>query len=71
MQDISSAVRTYETSIEDIQNVPVQFRKTATNGVTYFKMITNMSTLPSELKIYLPLFCDVISSLPEVRLLVE
>lgn len=40
-------------------NAPVQWRTTATNGITYFRAISTLPHLPQELKLYLPLFCDV------------
>lgn len=40
-------------------NTPVQWRTTATNGITYFRAISNLPALSDELKMYLPLFCDV------------
>ncbi|CAO3597204.1 unnamed protein product [Absidia cylindrospora] len=44
-------------------NTPVQWRTTATNGITYFRAISNLPPLSDELKMYLPLFCDTLLSL--------
>ncbi|KAI7863451.1 peptidase M16C associated-domain-containing protein [Mucor mucedo] len=44
-------------------NTPVQWRTTATNGITYFRAISTLPTLPDDLKMYLPLFCDSLLSL--------
>ncbi|SAM08473.1 hypothetical protein [Absidia glauca] len=44
-------------------NTPVQWRTTATNGITYFRAISNLPALSDELKMYLPLFCDTLLSL--------
>ncbi|KAI8373250.1 peptidase M16C associated-domain-containing protein [Blakeslea trispora] len=44
-------------------NTPVQWRTTATNGITYFRAISSLPFLPDDLKVYLPLFCDALLSL--------
>lgn len=44
-------------------NTPVQWRTTSTNGITYFRAISSLPTLPDDLKMYLPLFCDSLLSL--------
>jgi Zn-dependent M16 (insulinase) family peptidase len=44
-------------------NTPVQWRTTATNGITYFRAISSLPSLPDHLKMYLPLFCDALLSL--------
>ncbi|KAI8083948.1 peptidase M16C associated-domain-containing protein [Gilbertella persicaria] len=44
-------------------NTPVQWRTTATNGITYFRAISTLPSLPEDLKKYLPLFCDALLSL--------
>ncbi|KAG2182463.1 hypothetical protein INT43_007393 [Umbelopsis isabellina] len=42
-----------------VGETPVQWRTAATNGITYFRAISTSSGIPPELRIYLPLFCDV------------
>jgi Zn-dependent M16 (insulinase) family peptidase len=44
-------------------NTPVQWRTTSTNGITYFRAISTLPSLPDDLKMYLPLFCDSLLSL--------
>lgn len=44
-------------------NTPVQWRTTSTNGLTYFRAISSLPSLPDDLKMYLPLFCDALLSL--------
>lgn len=46
-----------------ICNTPVQWRTTATNGITYFRAISTLPSLPDDLKMYLPLYCDALLSL--------
>lgn len=42
-------------------DVPVQVCEQPTNGVTYFRAVTNASQLDSELIPYLPIFCNVLA----------
>ncbi|ORY02652.1 hypothetical protein K493DRAFT_405243 [Basidiobolus meristosporus CBS 931.73] len=46
-----------------IDEVPVQWRSTSTNGISYLRAISTLRDLPEELKIYLPLFCDSLTFL--------
>lgn len=41
--------------------VPVQYSEQPTNGLTYFKGVSSLSLIPDELKIYVPLFCSVVT----------
>ncbi|CAK4029198.1 Mitochondrial presequence protease [Lecanosticta acicola] len=41
-------------------NVKVQWRETATNGLTYFRALAMFKDLPSELRMLVPLFCDAL-----------
>ncbi|CAC5412633.1 PITRM1 [Mytilus coruscus] len=43
--------------------VPVQLCVQPTNGITYLHMMSNMRDVPSDLKPYVPLFCDVITKM--------
>ena len=45
-----------------IDAVPVQLAKQPTNGITYFRAVASITSLPDELKIYVPLFCNVIKA---------
>jgi len=42
-----------------VGDTPVQWRTAATNGITYFRAISTSTGIPPELRVYLPLFCDV------------
>ncbi|KAK6492234.1 presequence protease [Huso huso] len=44
-------------------DVPVQYCAQPTNGMVYFRAMCSLNTLPEELKIYVPLFCNVITKL--------
>lgn len=43
--------------------VPVQYCEQPTNGMVYFRAMCNLNSLPEDLKIYVPLFCNVITKL--------
>jgi len=43
---------------ESEQNTRVQWRETATNGITYFRALSLFQDLPDELRMLVPLFCD-------------
>uniref|UniRef100_A0A8C2IPT6 Presequence protease, mitochondrial n=1 Tax=Cyprinus carpio TaxID=7962 RepID=A0A8C2IPT6_CYPCA len=43
--------------------VPVQCCEQPTNGMVYFRAMCNLNSLPEDLKIYVPLFCSVITKL--------
>ncbi|KAF7732517.1 Mitochondrial presequence protease [Apophysomyces ossiformis] len=63
MKDISPKQKRTVLDHSGICNTPVQWRTTSTNGITYFRAISTLPTLPKELKLYLPLFCDALLSL--------
>ncbi|XP_015767644.1 PREDICTED: presequence protease, mitochondrial-like [Acropora digitifera] len=41
--------------------VPVQYCEQPTNGITYFRAISSISDIPEDLRIYLPLFCYILT----------
>lgn len=43
--------------------VPVQYCEQPTNGMVYFRAVCNLNSLPEDLKIFVPLFCNVITKL--------
>lgn len=59
LSDISTKTKRTALDHTGLCNTPVQWRTTGTNGITYFRAISNLPSLPDELKMYLPLFCDV------------
>ncbi|KAF9179031.1 Mitochondrial presequence protease [Haplosporangium sp. Z 11] len=63
VEDISKKTKTYSLEHSAISNVPVQWRPTSTNGITYFRGISVIPGLTSEQKQYLPLFADSLTSL--------
>ncbi|KAF9983611.1 Mitochondrial presequence protease [Mortierella antarctica] len=63
VEDISKKTKTFALEHSAINSVPVQWRPTSTNGITYFRGISVIPGLTSELKQYLPLFTDSLTSL--------
>ncbi|KAG0213433.1 Mitochondrial presequence protease [Mortierella sp. GBA30] len=63
VEDISKKTKTYALEHSAISSVPVQWRPTSTNGITYFRGISVIPGLSPELKQYLPLFADSLTSL--------
>ena len=39
----------------------IQCCEQPTNGVTYFRAISDISQLPQDLKPYVPLFCEIVT----------
>lgn len=62
IEDIAKKTKTYALEHSAVNSVPVQWRPTSTNGITYFRGISVIPGLTPELKQYLPLFTDVSSS---------
>ena len=58
MSDIPRQSRKYETRESHVEGTAVQWRETATNGLTYFRALSLFQNLPRELRMFLPLFCD-------------
>ena len=48
---------------QKINDVKVQWRETATNGLTYFRAVNMLPNLPAELRRYIPLFTDAVMRL--------
>ncbi|KAF9581800.1 Mitochondrial presequence protease, partial [Lunasporangiospora selenospora] len=63
VEDISKKTKTYSLEHSAVGSVPVQWRPTSTNGITYFRGISVIPGLTPELKQYLPLFADSLTSL--------
>ncbi|CAG8655750.1 15310_t:CDS:2, partial [Dentiscutata heterogama] len=63
VSDISREMKRIPLEHHVLEDCPIQWRTTATNGITYFRMISKIDGLPDELKIYLPLFAQALTSL--------
>ncbi|XP_017284999.1 presequence protease, mitochondrial [Kryptolebias marmoratus] len=43
--------------------VPVQYCEQPTNGLVYFRAMCGLNTLPEDLRVYVPLFCSVVTKM--------
>lgn len=67
VEDISKTTERKELWHTKIGDVPVQWRKAPTNGLTYFRAVSTFKDLPEELRLYLPLFTEAILRLGTAR----
>ncbi|KAH0605113.1 uncharacterized protein H6S33_005095 [Morchella sextelata] len=67
VEDIPKTTERKELWHTKIGDVPVQWRKAPTNGLTYFRAISTFKDLPEELRLYLPLFTEAILRLGTAR----
>ncbi|KAF9357601.1 Mitochondrial presequence protease [Mortierella sp. AD094] len=63
VDDIAKKTKTFALEHSAVSSVPVQWRPTSTNGITYFRGISVIPGLSAEQKKYLPLFTDSLTSL--------
>ncbi|KAF8983721.1 Mitochondrial presequence protease [Entomortierella lignicola] len=63
VDDISKKAKTFALEHSAVSSVPVQWRPTSTNGITYFRGISVIPGLSAEQKKYLPLFTESLTSL--------
>ncbi|XP_072033741.1 presequence protease, mitochondrial-like isoform X2 [Amphiura filiformis] len=63
VSDISPQLVRTHFDLTNIGGVQVQCCQQPTNGITYFRGLSSMKTLPDELLPYVPLFCGVITRL--------
>lgn len=60
LEDLRKDVERYSFEELKIEDVPVQLSVQPTNGICYYRSILNTKHLPAELKLYLPLFNEVL-----------
>lgn len=59
VSDIPRKQKSIDIRTSDLStNAKVQWRETATNGITYFRALSLFKDLPDELRMLVPLFCD-------------
>uniref|UniRef100_A0A3B1K4R2 Presequence protease, mitochondrial n=1 Tax=Astyanax mexicanus TaxID=7994 RepID=A0A3B1K4R2_ASTMX len=63
VSDITPTIPYTPVQMSTAGGVPVQYCEQPTNGMVYFRAMCNLNTLPEDLKIYVPLFCSVITKL--------
>lgn len=63
VSDIEPTIPYTSVQMGTAGGVPVQYCEQPTNGMVYFRAMCNLNTLPEDLKIYVPLFCNIITKL--------
>ncbi|XP_053507723.1 presequence protease, mitochondrial isoform X1 [Ictalurus furcatus] len=63
VSDIEPTIPHTSVQMGTAGGVPVQYCEQPTNGMVYFRAMCNLNTLPEDLKIYVPLFCNIITKL--------
>uniref|UniRef100_A0A3Q2WLY9 Pitrilysin metalloproteinase 1 n=1 Tax=Haplochromis burtoni TaxID=8153 RepID=A0A3Q2WLY9_HAPBU len=61
--DIEPTIPITPVQISTAGGVPVQYCEQPTNGLVYFRALCNLNTLPEDLKVFVPLFCSVITKM--------
>lgn len=59
--DVDKYIKFTHLDEQQCDGVPILCLQQPTNGVTYFRAITGITSLPLNLRIYIPLFCSVIT----------
>ncbi|XP_041847392.1 presequence protease, mitochondrial [Melanotaenia boesemani] len=63
VSDIEPTIPITHVQMGSAGNVPVQYCEQPTNGLVYFRAMCNLNTLPHDLRLYVPLFCSVITKM--------
>lgn len=61
VSDIEPTIPITPVQIGTAGGVPVQYCEQPTNGLVYFRAMCSLNTLPEDLRLYVPLFCSVIT----------
>ncbi|XP_021932698.1 presequence protease, mitochondrial [Zootermopsis nevadensis] len=67
VEDLKKEIDLTPLTDVDILSVPIQVCVQPTNGMTYFRGILNTSELSSELKMLVPLFCEIATKMGTQR----
>ncbi|XP_069565063.1 presequence protease, mitochondrial [Brachyistius frenatus] len=63
VSDIEPTISVTPVQMSSAGGVPVQLCEQPTNGLVYFRAMCSLNTLPEELRLYVPLFCTVITKM--------
>uniref|UniRef100_A0A668AF13 Presequence protease, mitochondrial n=2 Tax=Myripristis murdjan TaxID=586833 RepID=A0A668AF13_9TELE len=63
VSDIEPTIPVTPVQLGSAGGVPVQYCEQPTNGMVYFRAMCSLNTLPEELRLYVPLFCSVITKM--------
>ncbi|KAK1878827.1 Presequence protease mitochondrial [Dissostichus eleginoides] len=61
VSDIEPTIPITSVQISTAGGVPLQLCEQPTNGLVYFRAMCSLNTLPEELRLYVPLFCSVVT----------
>lgn len=63
VSDIEPTIPVTPMEMGSAGGIPVQYCEQPTNGMVYFRAMCSLNTLPEDLRLYVPLFCNVITSM--------
>uniref|UniRef100_A0A8C2WXF8 Pitrilysin metalloproteinase 1 n=1 Tax=Cyclopterus lumpus TaxID=8103 RepID=A0A8C2WXF8_CYCLU len=63
VSDIEPTMPITPVQISTVGGVPVQCCEQPTNGLVYFRAMCSLNTLPEDLRLYIPLFCSIITKM--------
>ncbi|XP_033988015.1 presequence protease, mitochondrial [Trematomus bernacchii] len=63
VSDIELTIPITPVQISTAGGVPLQLCEQPTNGLVYFRAMCSLNTLPEELRLYVPLFCSVVTKM--------
>uniref|UniRef100_A0A8C9XNJ0 Presequence protease, mitochondrial n=1 Tax=Sander lucioperca TaxID=283035 RepID=A0A8C9XNJ0_SANLU len=63
VSDIEPTIPITPVQISTAGGVPVQYCEQPTNGLVYLRAMCSLNTLPEDLRLYVPLFCSVITKM--------
>ncbi|KAK5860414.1 hypothetical protein PBY51_021893 [Eleginops maclovinus] len=63
VSDIEATIPITPVQITTAGGVPLQLCEQPTNGLVYFRAVCSLNTLPEELRLYVPLFCSVVTKM--------
>lgn len=63
VSDIEPKIPITPVEMSFIGDVPVQYCEQPTNGLVYFRAMCSLNSLPDDLKLYVPLFCSIITKM--------
>ncbi|XP_053386243.1 presequence protease, mitochondrial-like [Mercenaria mercenaria] len=63
LSEIDKEIKLEPTEQTEFDGIPVQYSAQPTNEVTYIKMVSFLDQVPMEMKVYVPLFTNVITKM--------
>lgn len=63
VSDIEPTIPITPVQITTAGGIPVQYCEQPTNGLVYFRAMCSLNTMPEDLRLYIPLFCSVLTKM--------